>query len=99
MFVKLLWEVALGSMHSRDESGWIEHELDTELGIKVHEWGRDTVLVLEVVLSSDLGDHGESAIWKLDVLLVHLEVFLERGLDLFALDNFLVDDVEHILQN
>jgi len=99
LFVKLLWEVGLGSMHGRDESGWVEHELDAELGIEVHEWGGDTVLVFEVVLSSDLGNHGESTIWKLDVLLVHLEVLLERGLDLFALDNFLVDDVEHILQN
>ena len=86
-------------MHGRDESSGVEHELDTELGVEVHEWGGDAGLVFEVVLSSDLGDHGESAIWKLDVLLVHLEVLLESGLDLFGLDNFLVNDVEDILQN
>ena len=86
-------------MHSRDESSRVEHELDTELGVKVHEWGGDAGLVLEVVLSSDLGDHGESAIWKLDVLLVQLKVLLKSVLNVLVAENLAIDNVAEVLQD
>ena len=100
LIVKLLWEVALSSLHSSNESVWIEGELHSKLAIKVDEWlSLSLTIARNWVLSADLGDKSSSSIWQLDVLLVQLEVLTHGNMNVSVVENLLVDDVAHILEN
>ena len=99
LLIELLREVTRVTEDSCNKGVRVEAELDSKLGVKVNEWVRVALFVLNSILSSDLSHHSNTAIWQLDVLLVELEVLLERVLDILVLEDLLVNDAAQVFQN
>ena len=99
LLIQLLREVTRVTEDSCNKGVRVEAELDSKLGVKVNEWVGVALFVLNSILSSDLSHHSNTAIWQLDVLLVELEVLLERVLDILVLEDLLVNDAAQVFQN
>lgn len=100
LLVELFREIARVTKDSRLQGIRVERELDAELGVKVDKRvGWLALLRLDGVLTTDLRDHGDASIGQLDVLLVELEVLLERSLDVLVIEDLLVDDVAEVLED